>query len=106
MSGRAVVLELTDAGRGRELRSATPICAREGFAPRAGALTLWDGQGSYETNESKRRRQASALRLCNVCPVLEECRRWLADVDEKRILVDGVVAGTVRAWRRSYHASA
>ncbi|WP_155291736.1 hypothetical protein [Rhodococcoides fascians] len=103
MSGRAVALD----GRapdvaGQASNAATPICTRPGFKPEPGRLTLWDGQASCETVEAKRRRHASALRLCNVCPAIEQCRRWLGEADKRGVLVDGVVGGTVRAWRRNY----
>lgn len=55
--------------------------------------TLWDGrEGKFEDDTD---RWEKAVELCAACPVLAECREYLAACRRQRISVDGVVAGIV-----------
>lgn len=76
------------------------VCRRPEYRPRPGRLMLWEGQSERETRHARYERQARAVALCNVCPVLEACGRWLEDVSAAGLSVDGVVAGRVCMWRR------
>ncbi|OZF41890.1 hypothetical protein [Rhodococcus sp. 14-2470-1a] len=91
-----------DAAFGREDEQGLAVCQRAAFRPEPGRRTLWDGSAPYETWRDMRVRQSAAAELCMVCPALAACRAWLADMDERGLLVDGVVAGDARMWRRSY----
>ncbi|OZD07688.1 hypothetical protein CH253_19830 [Rhodococcus sp. 06-156-3C] len=78
------------------------ICQRPTYRPEVGRITFWDGSAPGETWRDMRKRQATGIYLCGVCPALAACRRFLADMDERKQLVDGVVAGEARMWRRQY----
>jgi hypothetical protein len=41
---------------------------------------------------------AYAAAICRVCPLLDPCRRYAADMDTRNVPVYGVVAGKYRPW--------
>jgi hypothetical protein len=79
------------------------ICRRPAYRPLSGRRTFWDGSEKDEIWRDMRKRQATGVYLCSVCPTLAACQRFLAEMDRRSEIVDGVVAGEVRTWRRSYH---
>ena len=65
-----------------------------------GRHDLFDPPRPGEDPDTAERRMWAALDVCNRCPELRPCRRWL-DGLPSNVRPHGVVAGQVRLWRRS-----
>ena len=67
-----------------DLRGARAACA--------GASALFEPSPMSEPQQHRFRRRAAALALCDECPLLPDCRRWLASEPRTR-WVGWTVAG-------------
>lgn len=75
------------------------FCRHPGYHPGPGEPSFWEGIADGETRRDRDRRQAIAVKLCRECPLLGPCTNLLSDLDDRRLAVDGVIAGQVRQWR-------
>ena len=74
------------------------ICQRPEHQSAPGEPSLWESQMPWERRlkgqeDPVEARHAKARIECASCPLLEPCESYLADLEERGLSVDGVVAG-------------
>lgn len=74
------------------------VCQRPENQSAPGEPSLWESQMPWERRAKKavdtfKARHVKARIECSRCPLLEPCERYLSDMEERGLRVDGVVAG-------------
>ena len=75
------------------------ICQRHTWREAAlhGEELPWDSRLGYErrglSNDATATRHARARGLCQCCPLLDACERYLSDMEQAGVGIDGIIAG-------------